>query len=225
MDKVTRIGRGAGGRLQNADGTWNGGRKGRGEKLLQLQEENAALKRRLLMTEPMTETLWERTGTQAIRDEMAARAYMQCWGHPVWTLTQLGFGQIDAHSQSIQQRILASPGFCAIMEQAMAPVIEQKSEIIARVAKVARFGDDDAAVRAVGQLGKLEGWIKPDAGATVNVSLYSLFGGAAEKNVTAIEQKRQEGDVLAILSHEPGPAKRIDSGDEAVSQAIGDDEP
>ena len=109
----------------------------------------------------------------------------------------------------------------AILDDIFQPVKDQKQEIVARCARIARMGDDDAAIRAIAQLAKIENWVKPEQGPTVTVSLVSLMNpgmqqAATEKNVTQIA----DDDVLTLLAHEPGAPVRISTGDKDVERVL-----
>jgi hypothetical protein len=114
----------------------------------------------------------------------------------------------------------------------MRPAREQRAEIIARITKIARFGADDAAIRAAVQLAKIEGWVKGDAGNSTNVhiNLHSLVHGAhaqesiepeqGEKRVVQIEASKVQNDILTLLAHDPGEPVRVSLGDLQVSDAV-----
>jgi len=231
-EKVTRIGRGAGGRLQNADGTWNGGRKARGEKLRQLENEVKELRARLALSEPVEVESWERVIPEEMRDQFAAMALMREWGSTANALARMGFdvgrgeGQIWGTAlDALAARVFEKPGVTAILSHNFADVEASWQEILQRQRKIALYGDDDASARAAAQLAKIEGRVKPEAGPTVNVSLFGLFGNSKpDAQAITYEHAREAGDPLAILSHEPGPARRIDSGDEHVTAAIGSED-
>ena len=111
LNPSERIGKGAG-RPRKRDGKPTGGRKARGEKLAEVEAENAALRERLKMNEPMTMSVWERSGTPQTRSQMAARAYMQEWGDPRRALILLGFTNTDASEDDIQDHVSSSRPMC-----------------------------------------------------------------------------------------------------------------
>lgn len=187
-------------------------------RIKELQAQVAALEKRLNMTEPTTLTEWEEFGTPRIRAEMAARALYQENCDAKRAMKLLGFDQKDAADKKIQDRILKSDAVMEILESVFQPPKELKKAILERSAENAVLGDADVSIRATAQLAKLAGWIKPDPGANVTVSLVSLMNPNAqgEKKVEAIASD----DVLSILSHEPGEPVRIATGDKAVERAL-----
>lgn len=195
-----------------------GGRPVRGERLRELEEENAALRKRLDMTAPMTVTTWESSGTPHLRAEMAARALYQEWLDAKRAMKVLGFDHKDSTDEKLQARILRTPEVQEILLSTLEPPKELKKKIMERCAENAILGSEETSIRATAQLAKLAGWIKPDAGPNVTVSLVSLMnpGATQEKKVEEIASD----DVLSILSHEPGEPVRINTGDKAVERAL-----
>lgn len=195
-----------------------GGRRGAAARVKELTLENAALRKRLEMSEPMTATAWESSGTPHLRAEMAARALYQEWLDARRAMKLLGFDNKDASDEKLQERVLRTPEVTEILESVMDPPKELKKKIMERCAENAVLGDADVSIRATAQLAKLAGWIKPDPGANVTVSLVSLMNPNApqEKKVDALASD----DVLSILSHEPGEPVRINSGDKAIQRAL-----
>lgn len=200
-----------------------GGRKNRAQKLKEQEAEIEVLKRRLELDGNVTLTQWEKMGSQEMRDEFAARAYFQTWGSGEKSLLLLGFNRKDAQNEKLQTRILETPGVQSIVGDAFRPAKEQKADMVQRMVRIARFGDDDSAVRAFAQLARVEQWIKNEPGASpVSVNLYGLAGinqqpALTEKRVDALEQS---ADPLALLSHEPGEPVRITTGDEFIDDAL-----
>ena len=174
------------------------------------------------MTDKVDVTEWEGFGTPHLRAEMAARALMQEWLNPKRALKLLGFDSEDASDPKIQDRILRSDEVMEILDSVMQPPKEQKRAIVERCAYTARFGDDEASIRATAQLAKIQGWIKPDPAANVTVSLVSLMNPTApqEKKVDQIASD----DILSILGHEPGEPVRIATGDKSVERALSEAE-
>lgn len=194
------------------------GWKSRSALIAELRAENEALRKRLDMKEPTNLTRWEEFGTPRIRAEQAARALYQENCDPIRALKLLGFDHADSHDKSVQDRILKSNAVMEILESVFQPPKELKKAILERSAENAVLGDADVSIRATAQLAKLAGWIKPDAGPNVTVSLVSLMNPNTQQ-----EKKVEEiasDDVLSILSHEPGEPVRIATGDKAVERAL-----
>ncbi len=201
----------------------------------QLREEIAQLREQLnLKNAPTTVESWERFGSQRSRDEMASIAYMREWGDPCRALILLGFPEEVCRGEELQRRIIGTPGVAQIVEESMRPAREQRAEIIARITKIARFGADDAAIRAAVQLAKIEGWVKGDSGNNTNVhiNLHSLVHGGKEnielpkeeKHVMQLETSRSPNDILTLLAHDPGEPVRVSLGDLQVPDEDEDDD-
>jgi hypothetical protein len=201
-----------------------------------LREENTRLREQLnLKSAPTSLESWERFGSQRSRDEMAAIAYMREWGDPRRALMLLGFTEEASYSEELQRRIIGTAGVAEIVEESMRPARQQRAEIIARITKIARFGSDDAAIRAAVQLAKIEGWVKGDTGNSTNVhiNLHSLVHAKEtvepqghEKQVLPLEAPQNKNDILTLLAHDPGEPVRVSLGDLQVTQTAhaGDEE-
>lgn len=202
----------------------------------ELREEIDRLREQLALKKAPTDIeSWERFGSQRSRDEMASIAYMREWGDPRRALMLLGFPEDICFSEELQRRVIGTQGVAQIVEESMRPAREQRAEIIARITKIARFGADDAAIRAAVQLAKIEGWVKGDTGNSTNVhiNLHSLVHAkeavetqSQEKQVLPLEAPQNKNDILTLLAHDPGEPVRVSLGDLQVAEMVssGDEE-
>lgn len=194
------------------------GFKSRKARIEELEAENASLRKRLEMTEPVILTEWESFGTPRIRAELAARALYQSHCNPIWAMKLLGFEKDVAHDKAAQNRILRSSEVMKFLENMFAAPRELRKAVVDRTTEISLLGTDGDSVRATGHLAKLMGWVKNDP-AQVNVhTLVGLMnpGQAQEKQAEVVASD----DVLSILSHEPGAPVRINTGDKAVERAL-----
>ncbi len=206
----------------------------RSTKARHLQQEIKELRARLAITDAVDVELWEKMMPQEQRDQMAARALLAEWGDVPRALTRMGFSVFTYRGENgnlkivdkkelarIAERVLATPGVREIMRRDLKDLEAQREDILARLARIALYGEDDASVKAASQVAKLMGWqTTPD---TVidnrRISLYSIVGGNSPALRGGPAQEIPP-DHTGFLDHEPGEPTRIDSGDPVVDAAF-----
>ena len=205
--------------------TSRGGFPGARHKVELLEAEVAELRARLGSDQPMTREAWEFT-PQGMRDQMAARAMFQSWGHWYNSLALLGFpvkNMTTAELHAAKDAAFDTDGVKAILEADLADAAANRKAIVERQVEIARYGNNDQSVRAVQMIAKLEHWITDEPPQTnVTIHLASLVGGVAVQNdpqamkrVRPVEQDALPSNSIDdILGHEPGQAQRVD--DETV---------
>lgn len=147
------------GGLIKPDGTWAGGSRSKAARIKELEAENAALRKRLDMTEPMTLTVWESSGTPHLRSEMAARALYQEWLNPRRAMKLLGFDNKDATDEKLQERVLRTPEVTEMLLSVLEQSKELKKKIMERCVQNAILGSEETSIRATEQLSKWVDWI------------------------------------------------------------------
>lgn len=107
---------------------------------------------------------WERLPA-AIRDPLAARAFISEWGDKGRALIRLGFpamnrlppGQVHLYHDHAA-RVFDTPGVQALLKRDLARFDPDREAIIARTCRTALFGEDGESVRAATLLIKVCGW-------------------------------------------------------------------
>jgi hypothetical protein len=189
------------------------------KKLEAAEREAKELRERLGLNTPYTLESWESSTPQEMRDEFAARALFAEWGNPERAMRRLGF---DIASNDPRRA-----GVQAVLSRDMRDAAASREEITRRMRQIALHSSDDAAVRAVAQLSRIDGWVQDGVVQPAPVvNLYQLFGDKFGEG-GALTTQRPEIDVtdstdpLELLNHEPAAAgTRIDSGDDAVKAAL-----
>lgn len=167
---------------------------------------------------------WEKTIPQHIRDGFAARALIASEGDGFRAAVRLGFDRLRRpEGTETLLRIFNTPGVQEILARDLTEPEANRKALIERQVKIGLYGADTDSVRAYQMLAKTCGWIQtPDV----------LVQNRTQTILTLVTQKNNKGETPEnlqestplFLEHEPGAARRIDSGDEAVALVLGSDE-
>ncbi len=107
---------------------------------------------------------WE-TLPQAVRDPLAARAWIAEWGDPGRALVRLGFPAMNRLPpdkvglyKDYTARVFETPGVQAILQRDLSRLDADREAILARQLRTALYGEDAESVRAAALLVKVCGW-------------------------------------------------------------------
>lgn len=166
---------------------------------------------------------WEQTIPQKQRDAFAARALIASEGDGWRAVVRLGFYRLHRpEGTEVLQRIFGTPGVQEILARDLSEPEQHRLDLIARIVKVGLYGSDADSVRAYVALAKTCGWLKtPDV--LVQHNRQTILALVTQKNNRGETPDNLLEILPSFLEHEPGAARRIDSGDE-VALALGDGE-
>jgi hypothetical protein len=130
----------------------------------EMRRELEDLRKRLGLTKPRTIEEWE-TLPAAVRDLLAARAFIAEWGDKGRALTRLGFpamnrlppDRVHLYHDHVR-RVFDAPAVQAILKRDLARLDVEREAILSRVSRMALYGDDAESVRAAALLIKVCGW-------------------------------------------------------------------
>jgi hypothetical protein len=134
----------------------------------ELRRENEELRDALGLRGYRTIDEWELLPA-AIRDPLAARAFVAEWGDKGRALIRLGFPAMNRlppdrvyvyHDHA--SRVFDTPGAQAILKRDLARLDADREAILSRQVRIALSGDDDASTRAFAVLARVCGWITQD---------------------------------------------------------------
>jgi hypothetical protein len=170
--------------------------------------------------------MWEAALPQDLRDYYAVKALLLHGGRPEMALVTLGFNRLGTSGMALKQlinRVFFGETTRALIEKKAADIDANWDDIIARQVQIAKYGEDDAAVRAAIFIAKLSGRQQtPDAiidKRTVN--LYNLFAAPDAQRLPGRKAADEPSATTTFLDHEPGPPTRITVDDDRVIEAIG----
>jgi hypothetical protein len=130
----------------------------------ELRRENDELRDALGLGGYRTIDEWERL-PGAIRDPLAARAFIAEWGDKGRALIRLGFPAMNKlppdrvhlyHGHA--RRVFDTPGVQAILKRDLARLDLEREAILARLCRIGLYGDDGESVRAFAALARVCGW-------------------------------------------------------------------
>ncbi|MGA8099312.1 MAG: hypothetical protein WB810_11720 [Candidatus Cybelea sp.] len=130
----------------------------------ELRRENEELRAALGLRDYRTMDEWEMLPA-AIRDPLAARAFIAEWGDKGRALIRLGFpamnklppDRVHLYNDHVA-RVFETPGVQAILERDLARLDFEREAILLRVTRAALYGADAESVRAAALLIKVCGW-------------------------------------------------------------------
>jgi hypothetical protein len=130
----------------------------------ELRRENQELRALIGLTKPRTIDEWESL-PQALRDPLAARAWIAEWGDPSRALIRLGFpamnrlppDKVHLYTDYVA-RVFKTPGVQTILKQDLARLDADREAILSRQVRTALYGEDGESVRAATLLMKVCGW-------------------------------------------------------------------
>ena len=128
------------------------------------RRENEELRAALGLGGQRTIEEWEAL-PQAVRDPLAARAWIAEWGDPGRALVRLGFpamnrlppDKVGVYKEHIA-RVFETPGVQAILSRDLSRLDADREAILARQLRTALYGEDAESVRAAALLAKVCGW-------------------------------------------------------------------
>jgi hypothetical protein len=130
----------------------------------ELRREVEELRALLGLSKPRTIEEWERLPA-AIRDPLAARAFIAEWGDKGRALIRLGFPAMNRLPpyrvrlyNEYATRVFETPGVQAILKRDLARLDVEREAILSRVCQTALYGEDGESVRAATLLMKICGW-------------------------------------------------------------------
>jgi hypothetical protein len=130
----------------------------------ELRRENEELRDALGLRGYRTIEEWELLPA-AIRDQLAARAFIAEWGDKGRALIRLGFPAMNRLPPDRVQlyhdyasRVLDTPGAQAIIKRDLARLDADREAILSRQLRTALYGEDGDSVRAAALLIKVCGW-------------------------------------------------------------------
>lgn len=165
---------------------------------------------------------WEATIPQHIRDGFAARALIASEGDGFRAAVRLGFDRLRRpEGAETLLRIFSTPGVQEILARDLTEPEANRKALIERQVKIGLYGADTDSVRAYQMLAKTCGWIQtPDV--LVQNRTQTILTLVTQKNNRGETPENLQESTPLFLEHEPGAARRIDSGDETIAIAIGD---
>lgn len=187
------------------------------------QEESQQLRRVAVGDLRWTIDEWEQLLPQSVRDGFAARALIASEGDGWRAAVRLGFAKLHRpEGTETLQRIFGTSGVQEILARDLTEPEEHRKNLIARQVKIGLYGKDTDSVRAYQMLAKTCGWIhSPDV--LVQHNQQTILALVTQKNNRGETPDNLLEILPSFLEHEPGAARRIDSGD-AVALALGDGE-
>lgn len=130
----------------------------------ELRREVEELRQRVDLTKPRTIEEWEAL-PQALRDPLAARAWIAEWGDPNRALIRLGFAAMNQLPPDrvrlytdYTARVFGTPGVEAILKRDLARLDCEREAIISRQLRAALYGTDGESVRSAALLIRVCGW-------------------------------------------------------------------
>lgn len=130
----------------------------------ELRRENEELRAALDLRRHLTIEEWE-VLPQALRDPLAARAWIAEWGDPGRALIRLGFPAMNRLPpdkvriyHDYAARVFETPGVQAILQRDLARLDADREAILSRQVRTALYGEDGESVRAATLLMKACGW-------------------------------------------------------------------
>lgn len=153
---------------------------------------------------------------EQMRDRMAGEAFFHEKGMKGSALRRLGFHVLPKGDKALEAQVFDTPGCKAIVEQDLEDAEVNRKPILAKLVFVARYGEDDPAIRAAQLVARMAGWqLTPESVTNIDqrrVTLLQIIGNAPSEQ-TAIETPPEEVQE-AFLSHEPGEPVRVSSDDQ-----------
>jgi hypothetical protein len=130
----------------------------------ELRRENEELRDALQLRGYRTIENWEALPT-AIRDPLAARAFIAEWGDKGRALVRLGFSamnklppdRVHLYNDYVT-RVFDTPGVHAILNRDLARLDAEREAILSRVCRAALYGEDAESVRAFAVIAKVCKW-------------------------------------------------------------------
>jgi hypothetical protein len=130
----------------------------------ELRRENEDLRALLGLTSRRTIEEWEAL-PRAIRDPLAARAFIAEWGDVGRALVRLGFPAMNRLPpdkvrlyKNYAARVFETPGVRAVLERDLARLDADREAILSKLSQTALYGEDADSVRAAEALVKACGW-------------------------------------------------------------------
>lgn len=185
-------------------------------------EEIKRLRAALGLQGKQTLESWGMVASQELRDQMAAQALVAEYLHPTNALKRLGFevkvdaqGHITEETKATCYEVFSTDGVKEILAQDFNDAYRYKDEVIGRLHKTARFGDNDQSVRAAALLADLVGWksskqTEKFPGNVVNI--FQLVNGNQEPKPREFRDVAEPDAIIdgdAFLDHVPGEAALV----------------
>ena len=130
----------------------------------ELRRENEELREALGLCGLRTIDDWEAL-PQALRDPLAARAFVAEWADVGRALIRLGFPAMNKLSpdkvhlyKDYAARVFATPGVQAILKRDLAGLDGEREAILARQCRTALYGEDAQSARAAALIAKVCKW-------------------------------------------------------------------
>jgi hypothetical protein len=130
----------------------------------ELRRENEELRDALGLRGHRTIEDWE-TLPPALRDPLAARAFISEWGDKGRALIRLGFPALNKLPPSkvhlykgYAARVFDTPGVQAILKRDLSRIDRERDAMLSRPNWIALADDDGQSVRAIDLLAKVCGW-------------------------------------------------------------------
>jgi hypothetical protein len=193
------------------------------ELLVETRRENRELRRVAGGDVRWTIDEWERLLPQKVRDGFAARALIASEGDGWRAAIRLGFARLHRpEGTETLERLFLTRGVQEILARDLSEPEEHRKALIARQVRIGLYGADTDSVRAYQMLAKTCGWVSsPEI--LVQNNRQTILALVTQKNNRGETPENLLEILPSVLEHEPGAARRIDSGD-AVALALGDDE-
>ncbi len=116
------------------------------------------------LTKPRTIEEWNAL-PQAMRDSLAARAWIAEWGDPGRALIRLGFPAMNRLPpakvrlyKEYTARVFETPGVQAILKRDLARLDAEREAILSRQHQTAIYGEEAQSVRAAALIAKVCQW-------------------------------------------------------------------
>jgi hypothetical protein len=130
----------------------------------ELRRENDELRAALDLRGDRTIEEWE-AFPPALRDPLAARAFLAEWGNRGNALIRLGFPPMNRLPPSkvhlykdYAARVFDTPGIQAILKRDLSRIDLERDAMLSRLSWIGLHGEDDESLRAIDVLAKVCGW-------------------------------------------------------------------
>jgi hypothetical protein len=130
----------------------------------ELRRENEELRDALGLRGYRTIEDWEALPS-ALRDPLAARAFISEWGDKGRALIRLGFpamnklprNDVPLYKDHVS-RVFDTPGVQAILKRDLSRIDLERDAMLSRLSWIGLHGEDDESLRAIDVLAKVCGW-------------------------------------------------------------------